>query len=187
MSLTMSRRSMLAGFLSTLAAPAVVKADMLMPIKMWRYGPRPTVLAPGILLCDGAEVERSAYPDLFTDMGTEFGPGDGKYTFLLPKGGNSLAIFAGRNSLSGGVMFNTVGSSFDLDSNLLYAQMEDFPERKIDWTYAARRLMRERGIRGSYEKAEFIAEDIREREEGDIRRENRWLEEGLAKWKALRL
>lgn len=138
MSLTMSRRSLLAGFLSTLAAPAVVKADMLMPIKMWRYGPRPVVLADGILLCNGSELSRVEYPDLFQAMGSKFGDGDGKYTFLIPKVGsmeNPVALIATEGTPAG-----MMGQAFALKSNLFHAMAEDFPDRKVEWTIKARTL-----------------------------------------------
>lgn len=38
----------------------------------------------GWLLCDGAEVSRSQYPRLFRVIGTAFGAGDGRTTFVLP-------------------------------------------------------------------------------------------------------
>jgi microcystin-dependent protein len=36
------------------------------------------------LLCDGAAISRTAYPDLFTIIGTTYGAGDGSTTFNLP-------------------------------------------------------------------------------------------------------
>jgi microcystin-dependent protein len=38
----------------------------------------------GWLLCNGAEVSRTAYADLFAVIGTSFGTGDGSTTFILP-------------------------------------------------------------------------------------------------------
>lgn len=170
MSLTMSRRSMLAGFLSTLAAPAVVKADMLMPIRMWRYGPRPVVLADGILLCNGAEVERSAFPELFRLMGTRFGDGDGKYTFLIPNSKQSVMglVAAGEIPIS----FGQVGQGFDLGSNLINAEILSSMEngglkgekkKPIDWTPKARMLMQERGL-----SLEYVRPDLRPYELGAV-------------------
>lgn len=37
------------------------------------------------LLCDGREIRRSEYPNLFAVIGTRFGEGDGKTTFNLPE------------------------------------------------------------------------------------------------------
>ncbi len=38
----------------------------------------------GWLLCDGSAVGRTTYPELFSAIGTTFGPGDGSTTFDLP-------------------------------------------------------------------------------------------------------
>lgn len=38
----------------------------------------------GWLLCDGREVSRDVFSDLFNMLGTSFGTGDGKTTFNLP-------------------------------------------------------------------------------------------------------
>jgi len=38
----------------------------------------------GWLICDGSEIYRSQYPNLFSVIGTSFGAGDGVYTFNLP-------------------------------------------------------------------------------------------------------
>jgi len=40
---------------------------------------------PGYLECDGSEVSRAAYPNLFAAIGTAFGHGDGVSTFRLPQ------------------------------------------------------------------------------------------------------
>jgi len=39
---------------------------------------------PGALLCNGAAVSRTMYPDLFDEIGTKYGSGDGSTTFNLP-------------------------------------------------------------------------------------------------------
>lgn len=39
---------------------------------------------PGYLACDGAAVSRTTYADLFAEIGTTYGPGDGSTTFNLP-------------------------------------------------------------------------------------------------------
>jgi len=39
---------------------------------------------PGALLCNGAAVSRTMYPDLFDEIGTTYGSGDGSTTFNLP-------------------------------------------------------------------------------------------------------
>lgn len=44
-----------------------------------------TVAPGGYLLCNGADVYRDAYPDLFAVIGTRYGEGDGSTTFGLPR------------------------------------------------------------------------------------------------------
>lgn len=39
----------------------------------------------GYLVCNGAVVSRTDYKELFGDIGTRYGPGDGTSTFALPK------------------------------------------------------------------------------------------------------
>jgi microcystin-dependent protein len=42
------------------------------------------VAPSGWLLCDGSAVSRTAFPDLFTTIGTRWGIGDGATTFNVP-------------------------------------------------------------------------------------------------------
>jgi len=49
-------------------------------IKMWTKAAIPT----GWLECDGSAVSRTTYSDLFDEIGTTFGVGDGSTTFNLP-------------------------------------------------------------------------------------------------------
>ena len=49
-------------------------------IAIWPGDTMPT----GWLLCDGSEISRTAYADLFALVGTTYGAGDGVSTFLLP-------------------------------------------------------------------------------------------------------
>ena len=47
-----------------------------------------TTTAPnGYLICDGSAISRTTYAELFSVIGTTYGPGDGKTTFNLPNGG----------------------------------------------------------------------------------------------------
>ena len=59
------------------------------------------VAPPGTLACDGSEVSREAYDELFQVLGTKAGAGDGSTTFNLPDlrgqfvrgtGGNAAAL-----------------------------------------------------------------------------------------------
>lgn len=43
-----------------------------------------TTAPKGYLLCDGREVSRTVYSDLFSVIGTTYGPGDGSSSFNLP-------------------------------------------------------------------------------------------------------
>lgn len=47
------------------------------------------------LLCDGAEISRTTYADLFNIIGTVFGVGDGSTTFKLPDLRNNFPVGAG--------------------------------------------------------------------------------------------
>ena len=68
----------------------------------------------GYLLCNGAEVYRSAFPDLFSVVGIRYGAGDGSTTFVLPaltgpsttnSGGNSIVVGYGvdKDMTDGGI------------------------------------------------------------------------------------
>lgn len=47
--------------------------------------PRPTLQSiPDHLLCDGSAVSRASFPQLFAEIGTEWGAGDGSTTFNIP-------------------------------------------------------------------------------------------------------
>ena len=80
--LILSRRGFLAGLSSLLAAPAVVRAEALMPIKVWRP---PLRWRDGYIVLNGAELKISEFPDLFDAFGHHFG-GQGT-TFRLPASG----------------------------------------------------------------------------------------------------
>jgi Phage Tail Collar Domain len=64
--LILSRRGFLASLSSLLAAPAVVRALALMPIKVWRP---PLIWRDGMIACNGVELAVADYPDLFTILG----------------------------------------------------------------------------------------------------------------------
>lgn len=54
----------------------------------------------GYLLCNGSAVSRTAYPELFTAIGTTYGTGDGSTTFNLP---NLIDKFAEGSAVAGTV------------------------------------------------------------------------------------
>jgi hypothetical protein len=64
--LILSRRGFLAGLGSLLAAPAVVRAEALMPINVWRP---PLIWRDGLIACNGVELAVADFPDLFTIVG----------------------------------------------------------------------------------------------------------------------
>jgi hypothetical protein len=64
--LILSRRGFLAGLSSLLAAAAVVRAEALMAIKVWRP---PLIWRDGLIACNGVELAAADFPDLFTIFG----------------------------------------------------------------------------------------------------------------------
>ena len=64
--LILPRRAFLTGLASLLAAPAVVRAEALMPIKVWR--PR-LIWRDGLIASNGVELAVADFPDLFTIFG----------------------------------------------------------------------------------------------------------------------
>jgi hypothetical protein len=80
--LILPRRGFLVGLASLLAAPAVVRAEALMPIKVWRP---PLRWRDGYIVLNGAELKISEFPDLFDAFGHHYG-GRGS-TFRLPTSG----------------------------------------------------------------------------------------------------
>jgi len=77
-----------------------VTAIVIGEVRMW-----PTATAPsGFLICDGSEISRTTYADLFVVIGTTFGVGDGSTTFNLPDmrgrvvgGANDVGLPNGEN------------------------------------------------------------------------------------------
>lgn len=90
------------------------------------------VAPTGYLLCDGSEISRTTYSELFTVIGTTYGEGDGSSTFNLPdlrrryplmKGtndtlgatGGSEVIYAMANPRSNGFNYKNAAASFISD------------------------------------------------------------------------
>jgi hypothetical protein len=73
----LSRRSFFLGAGALVAAPSIVRAASLMPVRMPKFVPEPW------LVCDGRAVLKSQYPDLYGVLGNVWG-GDGQTTFNLP-------------------------------------------------------------------------------------------------------
>lgn len=84
----------------------------------------------GTLICNGAAISRSAYPELFEAIGTTWGAGDGSTTFNIPDlrgyflrgvGGNSAGLAAEQGdairNLNGNVQIRPSQSIDALDVN----------------------------------------------------------------------
>lgn len=65
----------------------------------------------GYLICDGSEVSRSTYPDLFTAIGTTYGSGNGTNTFNLPDMRQRFPL--GKAGSGTGSVLGGVGGSID--------------------------------------------------------------------------
>jgi len=50
-----------------------------------------TTVPKGWLLCDGSEISRNKYNNLYKVIGTEYGDGDGSSTFELPTYADSVS------------------------------------------------------------------------------------------------
>lgn len=84
---------------------------------------------PGWLYCDGAEILRADYPDLFTVIGEIFGAGDGLTTFKVPdlrgrvtagRDGMGPAANAGRVTTAGsGISGDIMGAAGGLQDHIL--------------------------------------------------------------------
>jgi hypothetical protein len=64
--LILPRREFLKGLVGLVAAPAVVKAELLMPVKVWRP---PLIWRNGMIACNGVELAVADFPDLFAIFG----------------------------------------------------------------------------------------------------------------------
>ena len=74
-------------------------------------------LPAGFLLCDGSNVSRTTYADLFTAIGTTYGVGDGGTTFGLPSLDGRQLLFQAASSNNVGT---TAGSAtIDPTSNVV--------------------------------------------------------------------
>lgn len=76
MTITSTRRGFIAGALALLAAPAVVRAESLMPV-------RRVFVAQGLIPCDGRMLRRADYPMLFAALGGMYGA-PSPATFKVP-------------------------------------------------------------------------------------------------------
>lgn len=83
-----------------------------------------TSAPPGSLVCDGSEVSRTTYSELFTAIGTTWGVGDGSTTFNLPNFERSVAVGSGGTGT--GTLGNSVGDTGGAETHTLtVAEMPD--------------------------------------------------------------
>ena len=67
----------------------------------------------GWLICDGSQVSRALYPELFSVIGTTYGSGDGFTTFTLPDlRGRTIAGKDGVNNMNNGPTNRLTSSHF---------------------------------------------------------------------------
>lgn len=93
------------------------------------YGGNSTIPA-GYLLCDGAAVSRTMYPDLFSVIGTTYGAGDGSTTFNVPDY-NTAERFAQGSTVAGTVKqagLPNIKGSFTVRRN-----SQDYANSDIVW------------------------------------------------------
>ncbi len=88
MTLLASRRQLLGFF----AAPAIIKATNLMKVAAWKPpGPQLTFAAPGWLMCNGAEVSASEFPELCATLTDRLMGYAGRLSFKVPDLGFSYS------------------------------------------------------------------------------------------------
>lgn len=75
---------------------------------------------PGTLACDGSEISREAYKELFAVLGTKAGAGDGSTTFNLPDLRGMFVRGTGGNAAALGVQQGDALQSHRHEIQLLY-------------------------------------------------------------------
>ena len=84
---------------------------------------------PGTLACDGSEISRAAYNELFAVLGTKAGAGDGSTTFNLPDlrgqfvrgtGGNAAAMGTAQEDAIRNILGTFKTCVFSTGSGVLY-------------------------------------------------------------------
>ena len=123
----------------------------------------------GTLICNGAAISRSAYPELFEAIGTTWGAGDGSTTFNIPDlrgyflrgvGGNSAGLAVEQGEIVGIVGESGSGKSQSMysvmgllsengtveDGSILFDGQEISPARFTGGAHAYEKMME--GIRG---------------------------------------
>ena len=84
------------------------------------------VAPPGTLACDGSEVSREAYSELFAVLGTKAGAGDGSTTFNLPDFRGDFIRCVGGNAAELGVEQEDAIRNFNgILHNMVFDGMSD--------------------------------------------------------------
>ena len=107
----------------------VVVERLVGEIKMWAGNTAPN----GWLECDGSAVSRTAYPMLFSAIGTLWGAGDGSTTFNLPNLQGRTPVGASSSTFEWVTIIGEGGGTFVIDSPT-YARFGD-PVTDA-WVYA---------------------------------------------------
>jgi microcystin-dependent protein len=79
---------------------------------------------PGFMLCNGNQVSRTLYSQLFAAIGTSWGVGDGTTTFNLPDMRGRAGVGAGQGT---GLTNRVIGTYFGAESVLLQASESGMP------------------------------------------------------------
>ena len=94
----------------------------------------------GYLLCNGAQVSRVTYADLFTAIGTSYGAGDGSSTFTLPDFRDRVLQGAsGTHSTGSYISAGLPNISGDLRGSFTYGAGDANTEGATFWYYGDRR------------------------------------------------
>ncbi len=81
---------------------------------MWYAG---SVLPTGWLECDGAAISRETYANLFANIGTTYGVGDGTETFNVPNSARRTLV--GRGGVTSATLANTIGATGGSETHAL--------------------------------------------------------------------
>jgi microcystin-dependent protein len=79
---------------NAIVSSVIVPGNPLMPVGALLDYAGPTVPI-GFLECDGSDVSRATYSDLFNVIGTSYGVGDGVFTFTLPNAAGRTTVARG--------------------------------------------------------------------------------------------
>lgn len=82
-------------------------------------------LPTGFLLCDGSNVSRTAYADLFAAIGTTYGAGDGGTTFGLPNLDGRSLLFQAASSNNVGTTAGNTNDTIDPASHVILNNNQD--------------------------------------------------------------